>query len=301
MAPVKRNRRRPPPPPQKMSRLARIKLEGGAQWQAMARRKDRQRGTTFYGALLIGGAALAGAAWIGGSLFDVREAMTYGADGMASAVGLDATLDVRGVEGQRKREVEAVALPPGRRSIMGASPDAVKANVESLDWVESAEVARLWPATIRIVVERRDALALWQEDRQLTVIDHAGERVHGARVADYAYLPRIVGPGAGAAAEPVVTAIEELPELRARLAAFVRVGERRWNMHLKSGMVVMLPETGEVAALQRLEALHRTHRMLDRPYAHLDVREAGRIVAQPRNVLPTAAQVAPAPTPARGA
>ncbi len=306
MAPVKRptKRRGPPPrPPQKVSRLARIKLDGGAQWEAMARqRRARKPGVTLAGALLIGGAAIAGASWIGGSLFDAREAMYASADGIATVAGMKAIIDVRGVEGQRKAEVEAVALPHGRVSIMAASPDKVKDNVESLDWVESATVSRLWPSTIRITVSRRDAFALWQENGAITVVDAAGERVHGARPAEYAYLPRIVGMGAGPAAEPVLVALEELPAIRARLVAFVRVGDRRWSVKMRSGTEVVLPEINPVGALVRLEKMLRDNPTMDRTYARLDMSVEGRMYAQPRKVLSAAPPyVQPAAYNARGA
>lgn len=310
MAPVKRpsGKRRnaaPPPPPRKISRLARIKLDGGAQWEAMARqRRERKPGVTLAGALLIGGAAIAGASWIGGSLFDAREAMYAGADGIATAAGMKATVEVRGVEGQRKAEVQAIALPHGRVSIMAASPDRVKTNVESLDWVDHATVARLWPSTIRITVTRRDAFALWQEKGETTVIDAAGERVHGARPEDFTRLPRVVGAGAGPAAEPVLVALEELPAVRQRLVAFVRVGARRWNVNLRNGMVVMLPEQGAVGALQRLERLQQQYRVMDRPYARLDMRQSDRLYAQPRQMfseIPSFRQPLAAAFVARGA
>ncbi|MDX2235678.1 MAG: cell division protein FtsQ/DivIB [Hyphomonadaceae bacterium] len=306
MASVKRRggkRAPPPPPPRKMSRLARIKLEGGAQWAQMAEaRKRRKPGTTLAGALLIGGAAIAGAAWIGGSLFDAREAVYAGADGLATAAGLRATIEVRGVDGQRKREVEAAALPEGRVSIMAASPDRVKDNVESLDWVDQATVERLWPSTIRITVARRDAFAIWQENGAFSVVDAAGERVHGARPSDHVHLPRIVGRGAGSSAEPVLRAVEDLPGVRARLTAFVRVGDRRWNMNMRNGMVVLLPAHDPVAALHRLERLHQAHRLLDQPYARLDLRVEGQLVAQARQVFSAAPArlAAPAAAP-RGA
>jgi len=300
VAPVKRSnssgKRRgpPPPPPRKVSRLARIKLDGGAQWEHMAKaRKARKPGATLAGALLICGAAIAGAAWIGGSLFDAREALYAGADSLATAAGMRATIDVRGVEGQRKNEVQAVALPRGRVSIMAASPDKVKDNVESLDWVESATVRRLWPSTIRITVARRDAFALWQENHQVTVVDAAGERVHGARPADYAYLPRIMGAGAGPAAEPVLMALEELPAIRARLVAFDRLGQRRWSMKLRSGTDVMLPEHDPVAALVRLEKMLVENPTLDRTYARLDMSVDGRMYAQPRKLMSAAPAYAP--------
>ena len=286
MAPVKPRKyrnRAAPPPPKAMPRLAKIKLEGAAYAEHAAKaRKNRKPGVTLAGALIISGAAIAGASWIGGNLFSLREAVAAGADGMATAAGFAATIDVQGVEGQRRREVTEVVLPDGRKSIVGTSPQTMKDNVESLDWVESATVQRLWPSTIKVSVQRRDAFAVWQENGTLTVVDAAGERVHGAPPSVYKNLPRIVGAGAGPAAEPVLHALEELPLTRARLAAFVRVGERRWNLNLKNGLVVMLPEEDPVGAMARLENLQTQYRVMDGEYVRLDLREPGRVVAQPR-------------------
>lgn len=301
MAPVKPRKyrnRAAPPPPKAMPRLAKIKLEGAAYAEhAARRRKDRKPGVTLVGALIIGGAAIAGASWIGGNLFSLREAVAAGADGVATAAGFTATIDVEGVEGQRRREVADVVLPDGRHSIIGTSPRTMKDNVESLDWVESATVQRLWPSTIKVSVHRRDAFAIWQENGVLTVVDAAGERVHGAPPSVYKSLPRIVGAGAGPAAEPVLHALEELPLTRARLAAFVRVGERRWNLNMKSGLVVMLPEEDPVGAMARLENLQTRYRVMDGDYERLDLRDASRLVAQPRPPMVTTTTAPRPPAP----
>lgn len=299
MAPVKprKYRRNPPPPPKAMPRLAKIKLEGAAYAEHAAKvSKNRDPRVTVAGALIVGVAAIAGASWIGGNLFSITEAMTAGADGVVASAGFPATIEVEGVEGNRRAEVRDVVLPDGRLSIVGASPRTMKDNVESLDWVESATVQRLWPSTIKVRVQRRDAFAVWQENGTLTVVDAAGERVHGAPPSVYKNLPRIVGAGAGPAAEPVLHALEELPLIRGRLAAFVRVGERRWNLNLKNGMVVMLPEEDPVGAMAQLETLQMRHGVMDGDYVRLDLREPGRLVAQPRPpVVNTNAAPPPAP------
>lgn len=273
----------PPPPPKKkappppMPRLARIQLAGGAR----TRPAKASRGAAFASAILFGGAAVAGAAWIGGSLFDVKETFYASADRVASAFGLEAKLEVRGVTGARMAEIVAEALPPGRDSIMAASPDKIKAKVESLDWVDHAEVSRLWPSTIRVTVQRRKAFALWQENGAVTVIDAAGERLHGASPEEYASLPRVVGAGAGPAAEPILLALEQAPMVRKQVAAIVRIGARRWDLSLRSGAVVALPEARPADALARLETLERRARLLDGAYKRLDLRAPGRIYALP--------------------
>src|SRR5690606_23475028 len=161
--------------------------------------------------------------------------------------------------------------PEGRHSILALDPDEVKARVESLDWVAQARVRRLWPSTLMVEVERRKEYAVWEdEERQVSVIDLNGERLLTEQAADHPNLLRVVGRGAGPAAEPMLLALESLPELRQRIAQLNRVGDRRWDIKLTSGAVVALPEEGAPDALEDLERLQRQYALLDRPLTQLD-------------------------------
>lgn len=279
----RRTRHVPPPPPRRWvelgaPKLATIKLDSA--WRAPP--KVTRRGAAMFAAasVLVAGAAVAGAAWLGGSLFDAREALAQHTDATLAAFGFTAHVVVEGAAPARNAEVLAVAMPEGRVSLLAADPREVQARVESLDWVARATVRRRWPNELRIDVERRAAFARWQENGQTSVIDAAGERLLAERASDHPHLPLVVGAGAGAAAEPVLRALEELPELRGRLAALVRVGERRWNAELRSGATVELPEHAPVLALARLEALQARYHILDRPVEKLDLRTPGRLAVK---------------------
>lgn len=273
----KTRRVRRPPPPSDISRLAAIKLSGGlvSSGEKVTR---RNAGMVMAGVILFAGASIAGATWIGGSLFDAREAFARSADGAAARIGFAVDeVEVAGVGGARAEEVRALIVPEGRQSLLSLDPHEVKARVESLDWVQGARVTRLWPSRLRVEVTRRQAFARWQEDGEISVIDANGERLFAENAGDHADLPLVVGKGAGPAAEPLLRALEELPQLRGRLDALVRVEERRWNLEMASGMRIELPEAEPALALARLEALHARHRLLDRPLAELDMRAPGRI------------------------
>lgn len=272
--------RRGAPPPTSMPRLAAIKLSGGL-GASDVHVDGRSLILALAGVVLFTGAAIAGAAWLGSSLFDAREAFARTADSAAANAGFEiGEIEIGGVSGARAQEVRAIVIPDGRRSVLSLDPADVKARVESLDWVQSASVRRLWPSTLVIEVERRQAYARWREDGEISVIDANGERLLAERAADHPELPLVVGRGAGPAAEPLLLALEELPELRARLRALVRVGDRRWNVELASGTIVALPEEGAPEALAQLESLHRRHALLDRPVAALDLRAPGRIAVR---------------------
>lgn len=279
--PPRRSRRRaPPPPPAPMSRLAMIKLSGGLS-SGEAQVSGKSLALALAGMVLFCGAAIAGAAWMGSSLFDAREAFERTADAAAADIGF-AIDDIRieGVSGARAQEVRAMIVPEGRQSILSLDPAEVKARIESLDWVAAARVRRMWPSTLQVDVQRRQAYARWQEDGEIAVIDVNGERLLAERAADHVALPLVVGAGAGPAAEPLLLALEDLPQVRHRLSALVRVGERRWNVELQSGTTIALPEEQPAIALAQLEALQASHRLLDRPLAQLDLRAPGRLVVR---------------------
>jgi cell division protein FtsQ len=234
------------------------------------------------GGLLFTGVAIAFATFLGAQLYDVRESTAATLDAVATAAGMRVhTIEVPELEQARQTEIRDVALPQGRHSMLAADPRAVKDRVESLDWVARAEVQRLWPSTLRIEVVRRRAMALWQENGVTMVVDAAGERVHDAGGYQAAHLPLLVGRGAGPAAEPLLTALENLPAVRSRLEALVRVGDRRFDARLQGGVTVMLPAEGAVRALTELEALQRDHRLLDRAVSRIDLRLPNLVAVVP--------------------
>ncbi len=235
------------------------------------------------GVVLFAGAAIAGATWIGGSLFDARQAFERSADAAVATAGFSIDhIDVtgEGVAPARISEVRQAIAPQEGRSLLSMDPGAVKARVESLDWVAEAKVRRLWPSTLRVDVRRRQEFARWRENGVVSVIDANGERLLSERAADHVNLPLVVGRGAGPKAEPLLLTLETLPQVRARTAALVRVGDRRWNLELTSGTLVRLPEAQPELALARLETLQTRHRLLDRPVAELDLRAPGRLAVR---------------------
>ena len=285
----RKSRRYQPEPSYGMSRLALMKLEGakrvGDSFKAMGTRKNLT--AMGFSAVLMTGAAIAGAAWIGGSLVDAHDTFARAVDsvGVNTGFGLKGPIQVSGVGDARAAEVRAIALPEGRASLVSATPATVKSRVEALPWVERVTVRRLWPGTLRIEVKRRQAYAAWQHDGVVTVIDQKGAPVRGAQWSDNSSLPLIVGAGADESAQPMLVALENMPALRTRIHALVRVGDRRWNLRMKSGTNVALPEQNAPAALATLASMQQRYRLLDRPIARIDLRQEGRMIVLPRDVL----------------
>jgi len=181
--------------------------------------------------------------------------------------------------------------------ILGFSVEAARARIETLSWVEHVAVERRLPNTIYVDLTERRPFAIWQNQGKFQLIDRAGAVVTNEDVTAFTDLPLVVGQGAPAHASDMLKALAAVPEIRARVAAIVRVGERRWNLQLKSGLTVMLPEGHEPAALARLADLQAQQQLLDRPLLFVDMRLPDRLAVRAKPASP-AAPDAKTPDPA---
>jgi cell division protein FtsQ len=282
-----RGRASAPPPitPRGVPKMAYMKLEGASRVaQSFSEFGSPKRlGMMLGGAVMMTGLAAVMAVWIGGSLVDARDAFAGMVDGQAAKAGFEVTdIAVSGVSGVRAEEVRDLALPEGRASMLSADPGDARARIETLTWVEKASVRRLWPSTLRINVTRRQAYALWKKPAAPPVVAKSAPIQPAAKVQWTALTgtPVVIG-AAPQAAQPLVAAVERSSVLRSRVQSATLVGERRWDLKLRSGAVLALPAENAQAALDQAVQWQTCCAMLDRPLARIDLRTPGRVVVRP--------------------
>jgi len=136
------------------------------------------------------------------------------------------------------------------------------------------------PDTILISIVEREPLALWQLDSKLYLIDAEGEVILKDGLENYADLLIVVGDGAETEASALIALIGTEPALMQQVRAATWIGERRWNVHLKDGIVVRLPEDDAQSAWTRLAEYHENHRVLDKNVTVLDLRIPDRLIVK---------------------
>ena len=164
------------------------------------------------------------------------------------------------------------------QSILAFSPTAAREKLMQLGWVETARVERRLPNTIVVHLQERKALALWQYKGRHVLIDHGGQPITRKNLARFAHLPVVVGKDAPAAAAALIDMLSQKPALFAQVRAAVRVGSRRWDVRLKNGINVHLPETQATDAWDRLAELVAEQHIFDRDVAAIDLRLPDRLV-----------------------
>jgi len=185
--------------------------------------------------------------------------------------------------------------------LAGLDLNDVRRRIESVGWVHDVRVVRLLPDTLLIQVVERRQLAVWQVDGRRQVIDVRGAPIPEADPARFTSLPLVVGPGANTGAADLLLELSRRPAVMSQVEALVRVDQRRWDLRLRSGGVILLPAHEEAEALRRLDDLDRASGLMKIGFDRLDLRVPEAVAIRPRpGVALPASDTGPAEVAARG-
>ena len=199
----------------------------------------------------------------------------------ANAAGFNiAAVAVAGEKHLSREEILAAAGVTGRASLLFFDVADARARLLTNPWVAEATVQKLLPDRLVISISEREAFALWQKAGRVGVIAGDGTVLEPSVLRRYADLPLVVGAGAEARAREFLNMLGRRPELRANVRAAVLVAERRWNLRLKNGVDVRLPEFDVAQALDQLAALERDAKLSNRDITAIDLRLADRITVR---------------------
>jgi cell division protein FtsQ len=223
------------------------------------------------------GAALLGAER-GGQFDGVMAQANHAGDWVARSLGLGvAVVTVSGTTHVSEPSILAIADIDASRSLPFFDVAEAKARLEANPLVKQASVRKLYPNQVVIDIVERTPYAVWQKGGDVSAIAADGAPIDEVTDAKYADLPFVVGEGANARAGEYVQLLDAMDELKPRVEAGVLVGQRRWNLRLKSGVDVKLPEDNPQAAIAQLLSLQRQSRILDKDMLALDFRTPGRV------------------------
>jgi cell division protein FtsQ len=193
-------------------------------------------------------------------------------------------VNVLGIDGAGARVTEeirgALALDLPMSSFDLDLP-ALRRRVEALPAVETAELRIRSGGYLAVEVVERVPVLVWQTREQAVLIDAEGHFVAalGDRPLD-APLPLVGGAGADRVVDEALALHAAAAPLSDRLRGLVRMGQRRWDVVLKDGRRILLPERGAVRALDRVLALDDATDILGRDIVRIDLRDPDRLTVQ---------------------
>ena len=239
------------------------------------------RGVGVAAAAVVILASLGYGAVKGDHVASIVAAMKDARDATANAAGFRiVSVALAGNRHVSREEVLAIAGVTGTTSLVFLDVEETRARLKTNPWIADATVLKLYPGELQIGIKEREPFALWQKDGRVSVIADDGTVLEPYVAPRLIELPLVVGRGAETRAKQFLALLDRYPAMRDFVRASVFVGERRWNLRLKNGIDVRLPESDVAPALERLVALDQEKNLITRDIVAIDLRLPDRVTVR---------------------
>jgi cell division protein FtsQ len=217
----------------------------------------------------------------GGHVEEFTTALSDTRNALANTAGFRiTTVGINGRKQLSQDEVLAIGGVNGRSSLLFLDADTVRAKLKANPWIADATILKLYPGRLQIDIVERTAFALWQQNGRLSVIASDGAVLEPYVSRRFLNLPLVVGKGADVRAHDFLALLDRYPQVRSVTKAAIFVGERRWNLRLKDGLDVRLPENDVGNALAALSRLDKDEKLFSRDIVAVDMRLPDRLIVQ---------------------
>lgn len=151
-----------------------------------------------------------------------------------------------------------------------------------LGWVASAEVRRILPSRLEVLVSEREPFARWADAENIVqAIDREG-RILGLAEGRFETLLLFAGEGAAAEAADVADALSGHESIKRRIERLDLVAERFWQVKLDNGLILKLPRKVGELVLGKVETLLASSKIADMALDTIDLRLTNRTILQLR-------------------
>ena len=217
----------------------------------------------------------------GGHVEQMTAVVSDTRNAMANSAGFRITsVAINGRRQLSQDEVLAIGGVNGRSSLLFLDALTVRDKLKANPWIAEATVLKFYPGQLQIDISERTAFALWQQGGKLSVISDDGAVLEPYVSRRFVTLPLVVGKGAETRARDFLALLARYPQVHAATKAAIFVGERRWNLRLKDGLDIRLPENDVGNALAALSKLDKEDKLFSRDIVAVDMRLPDRLTVQ---------------------
>jgi len=148
-------------------------------------------------------------------------------------------------------------------------------------WIKDLEIKRILPNTIKIKITEQKAIAIWQTKSGNKLITQKGNVILVKKVNDFKnQLPIMNGAEANQNTLKILKILKQSPQLYERIWSISYISKRRWDIHFKEGLKILLPKDDIEKAWLRIQQLQKNYNILELGLTEIDIRNKNQILGK---------------------
>lgn len=187
-------------------------------------------------------------------------------------------IQVLGIKNISKNKIDKIIKSQATQIISKINIDMIKEEIEKIEWVENIFIQRRLPSSLRIEIQEREPIAIWQKNKNHFLVDKNGKVIHSSVSKEFSHLPIIVGDFAPLTAFQVIQTSVLFSNLKKRITGFICVRGRRWNVEIDNSLIVKLPTENIHQAFSVLSDMIKHNKISRVLMETVDLRDEDRVI-----------------------
>ena len=134
---------------------------------------------------------------------------------------------------------------------------------------------------ITIKIEEKNIIGLLNIENNNYLIDEFNNKIETKITPNLFHLPVFIGKNSNKNASVILNLIKE-SDINLNYLSFSFVDQRRWNINLKNGVKILLPETKVLDTLNLLNKITSKYNILNGNFIEIDMRIFGKYFLKPK-------------------
>ena len=134
---------------------------------------------------------------------------------------------------------------------------------------------------ITIRIEEKNIIGLLNIENNNYLIDEFNNKIETKITPNLFHLPVFIGKNSNKNASVILNLIKE-SDINLNYLSFSFVDQRRWNINLKNGVKILLPETKVLDTLKLLKKAVSKYNILNGNFIEIDLRIYGKYFLKPK-------------------
>lgn len=216
--------------------------------------------------------------WESGRFRNLETSLSQGKEQIFQTLGLSLqNVYIEGRERTSRQEILDILGVKRGDYIFRIDLQETYQKLKKLRWVASIMIERRLPSTIYIRMVEKRPLAYWQCQQKYYLIDTQGNLIEETSPQEFPDFIVATGGEAPKALPKLLSHLHKYPEIEQQVNGVIYVSQRRWDLLLKSGLRIKLPDDKLEESLKLLTKLANEKHLKKSEVKTIDLRNLDRI------------------------
>ena len=144
--------------------------------------------------------------------------------------------------------------------------------LKNINFVSKATIERKFNNTLKINIIEKKPVGILQKNNNYKIIASDGSLIDVQDIYEFSHLPIFIGKNVEKKVNEILSLLNETG-FKKFIWSVTLINERRWNLNLKNGITILLPEKQFSLSLKKINNLNKKHNFLASNLVEIDLRD----------------------------